>query len=79
MVAQEKREFDKVRRHYQLALQIKIEYGDRYSYTSTYVACEPTIPTDKIVEFLQSVCPFPILKSNNEHRHVRSQGQLLFE
>jgi tetratricopeptide (TPR) repeat protein len=36
MVAQELREFEEARRNYQLALQIKIEFNDRYSQASTY-------------------------------------------
>ena len=36
MVAQDLREFEEARRNYQLALQIDIEFGDRYSCASTY-------------------------------------------
>ncbi|MCG6137550.1 MAG: tetratricopeptide repeat protein [Nostoc sp. LLA-1] len=35
-VAQELREYEEARRNYQLALNINIEYGDRYSQASTY-------------------------------------------
>jgi tetratricopeptide (TPR) repeat protein len=36
MVAQEMREYAQARDFYQLALDIKIEFGDRYSQASTY-------------------------------------------
>ncbi len=36
IVAQDLREFEEARRNYQQALQIKIEFGDRYSSASTY-------------------------------------------
>jgi tetratricopeptide (TPR) repeat protein len=36
IVAQELREFEQARKDYQQALQIKIEFGDRYSQASTY-------------------------------------------
>ncbi|MGB5772089.1 MAG: tetratricopeptide repeat protein, partial [Crocosphaera sp.] len=35
MVAQEKREWQQAEQYYQQALDIKIEYGDRYSQAST--------------------------------------------
>ncbi|KAB8334768.1 tetratricopeptide repeat protein, partial [Scytonema tolypothrichoides VB-61278] len=35
-VAQDLREFDEARRNYQQALQIYVEFGDRYSSASTY-------------------------------------------
>jgi tetratricopeptide (TPR) repeat protein len=35
-VAQELREFEEARRNYQQALEINIEFGDRYSQASTY-------------------------------------------
>jgi tetratricopeptide (TPR) repeat protein len=38
MVAQDLREFEEARRNYQQALQIKIEFGDRYSCALTYHA-----------------------------------------
>lgn len=36
IVAQQLREFEKARRNYQLALEINIEFGDRYNQASTY-------------------------------------------
>jgi tetratricopeptide (TPR) repeat protein len=36
IVAQELREYEEARRNYQLALQIYLEFGDRYSTASTY-------------------------------------------
>ncbi|RUR83042.1 tetratricopeptide repeat protein [Chlorogloeopsis fritschii PCC 9212] len=36
MVAQDLREFEEARRNYQQALEINIEYGDRYACASTY-------------------------------------------
>ncbi|MBU7585403.1 MAG: tetratricopeptide repeat protein, partial [Nostoc sp. TH1S01] len=36
MVAQKLREFEQARRNYQQALEIKIEYGNRYACASTY-------------------------------------------
>ena len=36
IVAQEQREYEQARAHYQQALDIKVEYGDRYSQASTY-------------------------------------------
>ncbi|WP_375468715.1 tetratricopeptide repeat protein [uncultured Nostoc sp.] len=36
IVAQHLREYDQVRDYYQQALEIKIEFGDRYSCASTY-------------------------------------------
>ncbi|MBR8836798.1 MAG: tetratricopeptide repeat protein [Stigonema ocellatum SAG 48.90 = DSM 106950] len=38
MVAQEMREFSEARRNYQLALEIYIEFGDRYWSAKTYHA-----------------------------------------
>jgi tetratricopeptide (TPR) repeat protein len=35
-VAQELREYEEARRNYQLALAIKVEFGDRYGQASTY-------------------------------------------
>ncbi len=36
MVAQELSEYEQARRYYQQALEIKIEYGDRYEQARTY-------------------------------------------
>jgi tetratricopeptide (TPR) repeat protein len=36
-VAQELREYEQAKHYYQQALDIKIEYSDRYSQASTYV------------------------------------------